>query len=134
MYGVDPDTATDNITTNTVSTVDVVSCVHRGNTVHVTFAGTDVPTEIHLFKQRRPVRARLSRPFQCARCGVYGHATTTCSTTFPLPGVFESCRPSSAIRGALAAVSAKKLLKEKVDSLPTTTTLENENYLSSEFP
>ncbi|KAH7976271.1 hypothetical protein HPB52_010440 [Rhipicephalus sanguineus] len=62
-----------------VCSVPLESCVRRGNAVHITFSGTVVPAEVHLYKQRRPVRARLPRPLQCARCGIYGHATATCA-------------------------------------------------------
>ncbi|KAH7955734.1 hypothetical protein HPB52_003417 [Rhipicephalus sanguineus] len=53
--------------------------VTTGNSLHVTFEGSEVPSEIYLFKQRRPIRARLPRPLQCVRCGQYGHATATCT-------------------------------------------------------
>ncbi|KAH7955757.1 hypothetical protein HPB52_003741 [Rhipicephalus sanguineus] len=89
IYGVDADIDADELAAIIDSSVPLVSCVRRGNAVHITFSGTVVPAEVHLYKQRRPVRAkvprgtlvraRLPRPLQCARCGIYGHATATCA-------------------------------------------------------
>ncbi|KAH7956390.1 hypothetical protein HPB52_008787 [Rhipicephalus sanguineus] len=79
IYGVDADIAAEELAAIIDSSVPLESCVRRGNAVHITFSGTVVPAEVHLYKQRRPVRARLPRPLQCARCGIYGHATATCA-------------------------------------------------------
>ncbi|KAH7957261.1 hypothetical protein HPB52_016733 [Rhipicephalus sanguineus] len=79
VFGVDPDIHLEDITSNISSSVGIISCTRRGNTLRVTFEGTTAPEELLLFKQRRAVRACLSRPLQCTRCGVYGHAAATCS-------------------------------------------------------
>ncbi|KAH7986884.1 hypothetical protein HPB52_024664 [Rhipicephalus sanguineus] len=79
VFGVDPDIHLEDITSNISSSVGIVSCTRRGNTLRVTFEGITAPEELILFKQRRPVRACLPRPLQCNRCGVYGHAAATCS-------------------------------------------------------
>ncbi|KAH7971854.1 hypothetical protein HPB52_003477 [Rhipicephalus sanguineus] len=80
VFGVDPDIHIDDITANIPSSIRSISCVRRGNTLRATFEGTTAPEELFLFKQRRPVRTCLPRPLQCTRCGVYGHATATCSS------------------------------------------------------
>ncbi|KAH6919398.1 hypothetical protein HPB50_029614 [Hyalomma asiaticum] len=80
LFGVDPDIDIVDVARNIESpAAPVLSCVRRGDCVVIQFSGTSPPDEIALFKQRRPVRARLPRPLQCERCGVYGHATATCS-------------------------------------------------------
>ncbi|KAH7967956.1 hypothetical protein HPB52_004397 [Rhipicephalus sanguineus] len=79
VFGVYTTIELDELSSNIVSPAPVISCLRRGNSLHVTFMGTEVPSELYLFKQRRPIRARLPRPLQCVRCGQYGHATATCT-------------------------------------------------------
>ncbi|KAH7940664.1 hypothetical protein HPB49_003366 [Dermacentor silvarum] len=61
------------------SSVPVVAVTRSGDAVTLRFAGDDVPEEILLFRRRLVVRPRLPRPLQCGRCGLFGHATGTCS-------------------------------------------------------
>ncbi|XP_037577039.1 nascent polypeptide-associated complex subunit alpha, muscle-specific form-like [Dermacentor silvarum] len=57
------------------SSVPVLSATRNGDAVVLRFAGSMVPAEVHLFRQRRVVYPRLPRPLQCGRCGLFGHAT-----------------------------------------------------------
>ncbi|XP_072144358.1 uncharacterized protein [Dermacentor andersoni] len=78
IHGVNTSFDARTVRENLEAPVAVLSCSRSGASVTVTFVGSVVPTNVRLFKQLRAVRARLPRPLQCDRCGVFGHAGATC--------------------------------------------------------
>ncbi|XP_070382693.1 uncharacterized protein [Dermacentor albipictus] len=78
IHGVDPSFDARTVRENLEAPVAVLSCSRSGASGTVTFVGSVVPPSVRLFKQLRAVRARLPRPLQCDRCGVFGHAGATC--------------------------------------------------------
>ncbi|XP_070386278.1 uncharacterized protein [Dermacentor albipictus] len=79
LFNVDPAIDGPSIIEGIESRVPVLAVTRSGDVATLRFAGRDVPEEVHLFKQRRSVRPQLPRPLQCGRCGLFGHATVTCS-------------------------------------------------------
>ncbi|KAH7940978.1 hypothetical protein HPB49_008642 [Dermacentor silvarum] len=79
LFDVDPTFDGTTIFEGLESSVPVVAIARSGDVVTLRFAGGVVPEEVLLFRRRRAVRPRLPRPLQCGRCGLFGHATVTCS-------------------------------------------------------
>ncbi|KAH7974665.1 hypothetical protein HPB49_017960 [Dermacentor silvarum] len=79
LFDVDPTFDGATIFEGLESSVPVVAIARSGDVVTLRFAGDVVPEEVLLFRRRRAVRPRLPRPLQCGRCGLFGHATVTCS-------------------------------------------------------
>ncbi|KAH7946002.1 hypothetical protein HPB49_018844 [Dermacentor silvarum] len=79
LFDVDPTFDGATIFEGLESSVPVVAIARSGDVVTLRFAGDVVPEEVLLFRRRRVVRPRLPRPLQCGRCGLFGHATVTCS-------------------------------------------------------
>ncbi|KAH7940572.1 hypothetical protein HPB49_002041 [Dermacentor silvarum] len=79
LFDVDPTFDGATIFEGLESSVPVVAVTRSGDAVTLRFAGEVVPEEVLLFRRRRVVRPRLPRPLQCGRCGLFGHATVTCS-------------------------------------------------------
>ncbi|KAH7940704.1 hypothetical protein HPB49_003741 [Dermacentor silvarum] len=79
LFDVDPTFDGATIYEGLESSVPVVAVTRSGDVVTLRFAGSSVPEEVLLFRRRRAVRPRLPRPLQCGRCGLFGHATVTCS-------------------------------------------------------
>ncbi|KAH7981074.1 hypothetical protein HPB49_021316 [Dermacentor silvarum] len=79
LFDVDPTFDGATIYEGLESSVPVVAVTRSGDAVTLRFAGSSVPEEVLLFRRRRAVRPRLPRPLQCGRCGLFGHATVTCS-------------------------------------------------------
>ncbi|KAH7942013.1 hypothetical protein HPB49_019727 [Dermacentor silvarum] len=79
LFDVDPTFDGATIFEGLESSVPVVAVARSGDAVTLRFAGDVVPEEVLLFRRRRAVRPRLPRPLQCGRCGLFGHATVTCS-------------------------------------------------------
>nr|XP_050038376.1 uncharacterized protein LOC126535609 [Dermacentor andersoni] len=79
LFNVDPALDGPSIPEGLESRVPVLAVTRSGDVATLRFTGRDVPEEVHLFKQRRVVRPQLPRPLQCGRCGLFGHATATCS-------------------------------------------------------
>ncbi|XP_070378187.1 DNA translocase FtsK 1-like [Dermacentor albipictus] len=79
LFNVDPAIDGPSILEGIESRVPVLAVTRSGDVATLRFTGRDVPEEVHLFRQRRIVRPQLPRPLQCGRCGLFGHATATCS-------------------------------------------------------
>ncbi|KAH7985770.1 hypothetical protein HPB49_026280 [Dermacentor silvarum] len=79
LFDVDPTFDGATIYEGLESSVPVLAVTRSGDVVTLRFAGSSVPEEVLLFRRRRAVRPRLPRPLQCGRCGLFGHATVTCS-------------------------------------------------------
>ncbi|KAH7941391.1 hypothetical protein HPB49_012901 [Dermacentor silvarum] len=79
LFAVDPAFDESTIIEGLESSAPVLSATRNGDAVVLRFSGSMVPAQVHLFRQRRVVYPRLPRPLQCGRCGLFGHATVTCS-------------------------------------------------------